>query len=441
MGFFLIRSVLWPLLRRVSDERVALYLEENEPSLQVPASWPRSSRPKRARAWSESPLLQRSGVATRSGKCGRIDYGRRIEDAGDPCAARLAVLGGLALAAVLLLSFGPGFLRHGMNALFFPVRTAESVNPYSVALEPGDTIISRYSDLMVRAVPHGFASDDVVLYTRAEGETGYTALPMIEDGTGGYEGLLLNVAEETSYYVEANGVRSGTFTLGVADLPAVDRLEMVYHFPSYTGLAPRRFEYGGDVAALAGTRVELTVTPTIPVPSARLVMDPGDTIQMEAGPEGTFLGSFTVREDGFYGVKFPALDGVWVAGAPDYRIDVLHDQGPSISFRRPGRDIQVSSIEEVFIEARADDDLGVAEILLVYSVNGGPSDTLHIPLDGGRAAPRGHGRAHFLPGGIRARGRGPGRVPRDRPRQRARGRGGADRHLLPAGASLPPRLP
>ena len=36
VGFFVIRSVLWPLLRRVSDERVALYLEENEPSLPVP---------------------------------------------------------------------------------------------------------------------------------------------------------------------------------------------------------------------------------------------------------------------------------------------------------------------------------------------------------------------------------------------------------------------
>ncbi|MYJ68078.1 MAG: DUF4175 domain-containing protein, partial [Gemmatimonadetes bacterium] len=382
IGFFMVRSVFWPLIRRVSDERVALYLEENEPSLKSQVMTAVESA--RDGKLEDSQLL-REVVRQAARQCRRIDYGKRIEERAIRRSA--VVLGGLALAAVLLLSFGPGFLRHGMNALFFPVRTAESVNPYSVALTPGDTVISRYSDLMVRAVPHGFASDDVVLYTRMEGETGYTALPMIEDGAGGYEGLLLNVAEETTYYVEANGVRSGTFTLGVADLPAVDRLEMVYHFPSYTGLAPRRFEYGGDVAALAGTRVELTVTSTIPVPSARLVMDPGDTIQMEAGPEGTFLASFTVREDGFYGVKFPALGGVWVAGAPDYRIDVLHDQGPSISFRRPGRDIQVSSIEEVFIEARADDDLGVSEILLVYNVNGGPSDTLRIHSSGGEPLP------------------------------------------------------
>ena len=90
-----------------------------------------------------------------------------------------------------------------------------------------------------------------------------------------------------------------------------------------------------------------------------------------------------MREEGFYGIKFLARDDVWVAGAPDYRIDVLRDQGPSISFSRPGRDIQVSSIEEVFLETRADDDLGVAEISLVYSVNGGPSDTVQIHTSAG----------------------------------------------------------
>ena len=62
-------------------------------------------------------------------------------------------------------------------------------------------------------------------------------MPMIATGTGAFDGLLLNVADETRYYVESGGVRSGTFTLGVADLPAVDRLAMEYRFPAYSGLA------------------------------------------------------------------------------------------------------------------------------------------------------------------------------------------------------------
>ncbi len=378
VAVLLARWVLWPILRPVSDERVALYLEEHEPSLQSRLLTAVDSV--RGGRFSDTEL-SREVARTAVRRCRRIDYGKRIERRSIRRSAGTA--GALALVSLILLFAGPTFLRHGMSALFFPVRAAESVNPYSVTVEPGDTVISRNSDLMISAATLGFASDDVVLYTRDQTQDNFAALPMIDDGDGGYEGLLMNVADETAYYVEANGVRSGTFTLGVADLPAVDRLEMVYHFPRYTGLTPRRFEYGGDVAALAGTRVELNVTPTLATPGAQLVMDAGDTIPMEPGPEGAFTASFVVRAEGFYGIRFLARDDLWVAGAPDYRIDVLHDQGPSISFTRPGRDTQASAIEEVFIEARADDDLGVAEILLVYSVNGGPSDTLRIHDSGG----------------------------------------------------------
>ncbi|MCY4398715.1 MAG: DUF4175 family protein [Gemmatimonadetes bacterium] len=374
VGFFLVRAVFWPLLRPISDDRVALYLEEHEPSLQSRVLTAVESA-RRGEELKRSELLQEV-VRHAVRECRTIDYGKRIERTS--IRRSTGALGGLTLASVVLVLLGPGFFRHGMSALFFPARAAEEVNPYSVSVEPGDTTISRNSDLVITASLNGFDSEDVVLFVREAETSGFLPLPMIEDGTGAFEGLLLNVAEETTYYVESNGVRSGTFTLGVADLPAVDRLEMVYHFPRYTGLTPRRYEYGGDVAALAGTRVELTVTPTLAAPDALLVMDAGDTIAMEAGPDGSFGGSFTVREDGFYGIKFLTREGLWVAGAPDYRIDVLADQGPSISFSKPGRDIEVSSIEEVFIEARADDDLGLAEILWVYNVNGGPWDTVRV---------------------------------------------------------------
>ena len=374
VGLLLLRHVLRPLLRRVSDEQVALYLEENEPSLRsrLLAAVESTRRPGEVE---RSPLLQEV-VAEAARECRRIDYGRSIERSS---VRRSSVLfAGLALAAILVVALGPDFLRHGVSALFNPARAAETVNPYGVGVLPGDTIIPRNSDLLVSATPVGFASDDVVLYAREEGAGGFTATPMIDDGAGSFEGLLLNVAEETTYYVEAAGIRSATFSLGVADLPSVDRLKMVHHFPAYTGLPPRSFEHGGDVAALRGTRVELTVTSTIPTPGTAIAMHSGDTIAMEAGPAGMFTGSFTVRDRGFYGIRFLARNEVWVSGAPDYRIDLLEDHGPSVSFSRPGRDLSVSAIEEVFLEARADDDLGVSEILLVYNVNGGPSDTVRL---------------------------------------------------------------
>lgn len=403
----LARFVFWPLLRRVSDERVALYLEEHEPALQsrMLAAVESSAKGKLASSELDHAIVERAAQ-----ECRRLCFGAGIERSAIRRAGG-ALAGVLAAAAVLFLA-GPGFFRHGAPALFFPARGAEAVNPYRVAVQPGDTTISRNSDLRVSAALHGFDSDDVVLHAEGESGGGFSATPMIGDGAGAFDGLLLNVAEPTRYYVEANGVRSATFVLGVADLPAVERLRMEYHFPAYTGLAPRRFEHGGDVAALAGTTVKLAATPTLPSPGAVLSTDWGDTIPMTPrparaperatappagsgdpgpavaatpgsgaafpGPASAFEAAFVVRQDGFYGIRFQTAQGAWAAGAPDYRVDVLEDQGPSISFSKPGRDAEASSIEEVFVEARAADDIGVAEVLWVYSVNGGAPDTVRL---------------------------------------------------------------
>src|SRR5690606_19889609 len=56
--------------------------------------------------------------------------------------------------------------------------------------------------------------------------------------------------------------------------------------------------------------------------------------------------------------------------SPQYTIDVLTDGAPTVSIAKPGRDTQASPIEEVFVEARADDDFGIRNLELVYSVNG-----------------------------------------------------------------------
>ncbi|HJN92025.1 MAG TPA: DUF4175 family protein, partial [Dehalococcoidia bacterium] len=78
-------------------------------------------------------------------------------------------------------------------------------------------------------------------------------------------------------------------------------------------------------------------------------------------------------------------DGNLVSASPHYTIDVLTDQPPSVSFSKPGRDTRASPIEELFLEAKADDDFGISELLLIYSANGEAEDT--IALYDSRPAP------------------------------------------------------
>ncbi len=64
--------------------------------------------------------------------------------------------------------------------------------------------------------------------------------------------------------------------------------------------------------------------------------------------------------------------------SPQYTIDVLNDMTPSVRFSKPGRDTQATPVEEVFAEVKADDDFGVKQLQMFYSVNGGAEKTITL---------------------------------------------------------------
>ena len=90
------------------------------------------------------------------------------------------------------------------------------------------------------------------------------------------------------------------------------------------------------------------------------------------------MGSLRVEREGYYEIELARADGELVPASPKYTIDVLTDQPPSVSFSKPGRDTRASPIEELFLEAKADDDFGISELALIYSVNGEPEDTISL---------------------------------------------------------------
>ena len=81
--------------------------------------------------------------------------------------------------------------------------------------------------------------------------------------------------------------------------------------------------------------------------------------------DGTLTATFKADKDGFYRIELDAPSGERVSASPQYTIDVLTDQPPTVSIAKPGRDTSASPIEEVFVEARAEDDFGVSDLELV----------------------------------------------------------------------------
>jgi hypothetical protein len=91
-----------------------------------------------------------------------------------------------------------------------------------------------------------------------------------------------------------------------------------------------------------------------------------------------------VSSDDSYRLVLADRDGVGNAGDTEYFIRTLEDRPPDVRLLKPATDRSVTRLEEVDIEAQAEDDYGVDRLDLVYSVRGGAEKV--VPLDIKRAS-------------------------------------------------------
>ena len=171
--------IVRPLLRSVSDEQVALYLEEHEPSLE--AAIISAVEAEGAGLPAQSPALVRKLVENAVEKVRAIEDGRRVER--NPVRRYSGALGGvLALAAAIFL-LGPAYMRHALSALLVISRSVEAAAPYRIDVTPGHTTIPRGADQAITAKLIGFQSDQAVLMIRKSATAAFERVPLIRAET------------------------------------------------------------------------------------------------------------------------------------------------------------------------------------------------------------------------------------------------------------------
>jgi hypothetical protein len=371
-------GLVWPLRRRVTDAQVAMYLEECDPTLEAAII---SAVEATANGGSpdHSPRLVEKLVEQAIEQCRAVERGSIVDRSA--VKRHTIALAAIAAMAALIVALGPAYLRHGLSALLVISRSAEASSPYNIEVTPGSAKVPRGADQAVRAKLVGFTAKDAAVLMRTSPAAPFERVPLVPaagNDAGTFEGMLFHLDKQTDYYVESNGVISKTFTLAVVDLPTVKQLDLEYVFPSYTGLPPRKVDDGGDVAAIRGTNVLLHITPTMAAPSGRILLNDGASAPLTTQSDGSLTGSFRIDRQGFYRIELTGPHAEKVDASPQYTIDVIDDQAPAVHFTKPGRDTQATPVEELFLEARADDDYGIRSLQLFYSVNGGASKTINL---------------------------------------------------------------
>ena len=392
IGLSLAWLVVRPLVRRISDVRIARTIEERYPQLQdrlVTATELSSPAGRNSRRHPFLPLLLRDAARQlRTVKPGEI-FNRR-----EPLQSVL-VSSGLVLLFVLLQFLGPRHFQYATLKLYAEGWWPRAAPLYRIEVWPGDTRIRKGSDQTVTARLEGFEAEQVHLFFNYARSGSWKSRPMTpEAGANRYGFSFVDVAEPIGYYVQAGNIRSETHELSVMETARVRQIDLTYRFPGYTGLPRRTEENGGDIEALRGTRVEVKAHLNLEPDSARILLGDGTSIPMgkEEGPAVT--GEIKVSRDSTYSIQ---LTEDWTGEKVEshaYAITAFQDQPPQVAWTRPGRDRQATALEEVLTEARADDDFGLRSLELHYALNGARPATIDLFKPGGGRLPRSLSATH-----------------------------------------------
>ena len=350
---------LWPLRRAPSDRQVARYIEERCPDLEDRlASATEVADSGRASAFRDLVLSDAAGKAR------GVDLDQVVARA-DVWAA---IVRGLAATAALLL-----VLMVGVGPVGRIARTAWLYAfPYTATLsvEPGDARVVAGNPLRIRATLDGTVGaptrtlPSVVLMA---GEGVERTIEMRPAGDA-YQLDLPSVDSSFSYRVRAATVTSDLFEVTALVTPRVEGIDVAYRYPAFTGLPPRVEPDGGDIYAPAGTEVTLTVRVDKPVREGALLLATGGRLELRPSGAHALAATLDVAVDDSYRVVVIDADGLTNPADIDYFIRTVFDRPPELAILRPGGDRDITPLEEVVIDARADDDYGLERFELVYSV-------------------------------------------------------------------------
>ena len=339
---------------------VARFVEERCPELEDRLASAMHVTERSARGLFQDLIVADAAERARSLDLDRIVRRNRV---GQVLAA--AALGVAAVVVTAILA-ADSAVRVGRAAVLFGF-------PASIDLEvtPGDARVPAGDPFQITARVHTpFGLPDGVRPNVVIGrETGHRSRPM----TFSADGFVLDLPRVTTgftYHVAVGTLTSPAYHVTAVFPASVTRIDLAYDYPASSGMDDRVDETGGDIYAPRGTRVGLRIHVDKPVRSGALVMGGGRQVALDPAGDRVLESALRISENGSYRVALVDEHGLVTPGGTEYFIRVLDDRPPTVRIIRPASDRQVTPLEEVTIETRADDDYGVERVDLVYSVRG-----------------------------------------------------------------------
>jgi hypothetical protein len=305
----------------------------------------------------------------------------------------------ITLCAVWLTILGSSHLRtdadisHAASGnLPHPAESAAvSVEDFKASVEPGTTEVERGTALLITATFGGrLPSTVTMIQDPGTAVVDYADTPNPQDGVRPmrqslkdplFGTRLPSVDTSFEYQIQFDNQKTEVFRISVYDLPRVAQVDALIEFPSYSDMPNELIEDTWRVSTVEGSSVVLTCRLNKEIADGRLVDDDGGEFELVAPASMPFVGPLNgdtgqaadQRPGVLYQTRIPVDKtrrltfrltddkGRHNREEDEFVLTAVPNRPPEIKLVFPGRDLRVSPIEELQLEATVWDDFGINE--------------------------------------------------------------------------------
>jgi soluble cytochrome b562 len=361
---------IFRFIRRLSQERAALYIEQKRPklrnnlinSLQL---YPRVAESNESSGFSASMVLALLRSTRRQISSLRIDElidTQRLKTS-------LRLLAGIFLPVLATVLFNPSWVGETFSLL---IRPLDHLPPTEIVLDvnPKNLRVLRGTRVTIQAVASGAIPDSLdLLVANNTPNTGQPAreekLIMENLGAGRFSATIPRLERTLRYRAVAGAFSSPAYIATAVDPPEIADIQITLYPPAYTGLASVSSP-GGNIEGLKGSTLRLNAVTTKDISKGEVIFDDGKKLPLKI--EGRKLQANLVL---FQSQQYRILveDAFGFQNAPiAHELRAKPDGFPTIDLLAPTEDLEVSGDEILPLEYSARDDFGIGEINLVVKI-------------------------------------------------------------------------
>lgn len=301
------------------------------------------------------------------------------------CAFTLLLIG-----AVMMSNASPVVkaqaLLPGDEAAIAVANEQPNAPPKLESVEPGNTEVENGSSLIVLAKFSGQLPEKAdlvyeVSVPQPDGEMGpaiqrISMNPSFDDPI--FAGQIENVTKPMTYWIEYENQSSDRFYATVFEYPSLQQLDFELDFPEYTKLPNKIVNDARRVSALIGTNVTITARLNKSVRECVLVSKEGDAVALTESPTGdaVYSANIVITESKRYELQLRDDSDRRNKLPPEISLNAISNKPPQVKITMPGRDIEVSPLEEMDTQAKVSDDFGVHRAGMTFSVAGSKANEL-----------------------------------------------------------------